>query len=41
MSTTKAEAGGLCSLGQAFHPEEAPKGVGVREGLPGQGGDMH
>lgn len=28
-------------MGQAFHPEKAPKGVGVREGLPGQGSGAH
>lgn len=28
-------------MGQAVGPEEAPKGVGVREALPGPGGAAH
>lgn len=38
----KEEAEGLRSQGQALHlPEEAPKGVDVREGIPGQGSSVH
>lgn len=41
MNATNEEAEGLRSQGQALHLEEPPKGVDVREGLPGQGSSVH
>lgn len=37
ISVAKEEAEGLWSLGQALHPQEVQKTVGVREGIIGQG----
>lgn len=39
ISLAKGEAEGLWGLGRALHPKEAQKGVGVREGIIGQGSD--